>query len=146
MTNQEFTATRTMLANAMATAGAELLQYMKTAGALAAIPNTDPQQYVVAGTLQIIGKLLPAVEQGARAAYGQWISMGDRLPDDAQLVLIYCPDPEPGMWPAQWAVGSQTFESSENGWVAGNEVTYWMPLPQPPEAASNENSQRGSEA
>lgn len=59
---QKFTATRTMLANAMATAGAELLEYMGTAGALAAIPNTDPQQYVVAGTLQIIGKLLPAVD------------------------------------------------------------------------------------
>lgn len=64
---QEFTATRTMLANTMATAGAELLQYMKTAGALAAIPNTEPQQYVVAGTLEIIGKLLPAVAPAAQA-------------------------------------------------------------------------------
>jgi hypothetical protein len=62
MTNREFTATRTMLANAMATAGAELLEYMGTAGALAAIPNTDPPQYVVAGTLQIIAKLLPSVD------------------------------------------------------------------------------------
>jgi hypothetical protein len=60
MSNREFSATRTMLANAMATAGAELLEYMGAGGALAAIPNTEPQQYVVAGTLGMIGKMLPA--------------------------------------------------------------------------------------
>lgn len=59
MSNREFNATRTMLANAMATAGAELLEYMNVGAALAAIPNTEPQQYVVAGTLAMIGKLLP---------------------------------------------------------------------------------------
>jgi hypothetical protein len=66
MSNQEFTATRTMLANAFATAGAELLEYMGVSSALAAIPNTEPPQYVVAGTLQMIAKALPpvsAVEQ-----------------------------------------------------------------------------------
>jgi hypothetical protein len=59
MSNREFTAQRTMLANAFATAGAELLECMGTAAALAAIPNTEPPQYVVAGTLRMIGKMLP---------------------------------------------------------------------------------------
>lgn len=60
MTNREFTATRTLLANAMATAGAELMEYMGVGAALAAIPNTEPPKYVIAGTLAMIGKLLPA--------------------------------------------------------------------------------------
>ncbi|MFS2027110.1 hypothetical protein [Massilia sp. CT11-137] len=61
MSNREFTAQRTMLANAFATAGAELLEYMGVSSALAAIPNTEPPQYVVAGTLQMIAKALPPV-------------------------------------------------------------------------------------
>lgn len=48
-----------MLANAFATAGAELMEYMGVSSALAAIPNTEPPQYVVAGTLQMIAKVLP---------------------------------------------------------------------------------------
>lgn len=66
MSNREVNKARTMLANAFATAGAELLEYMGTAAALAAIPNTDPPQYVVAGTLAMIGKVLP--KEGAPAA------------------------------------------------------------------------------
>lgn len=62
MSHREFTATRTMLANAMATAGAELLEYMNVGAALAAIPNTEPPKYVVAGTLQMISKMLPGLE------------------------------------------------------------------------------------
>jgi hypothetical protein len=50
----------TRLANAMAVAGATLLEHSGTAAALAAIPDTDPQQYVVAGTLAMIAKVLPA--------------------------------------------------------------------------------------
>ena len=60
MSNREFNEKRTGLANEFAAAGARLLDYMGTGGALAAIPNTEPQQYVVAGTLQLIAKLLPA--------------------------------------------------------------------------------------
>ena len=60
MSNREFTEKRTGLASEFAAAGAHLLDYMCTGGALAAIPNTEPQQYVVAGTLPLIAKLLPA--------------------------------------------------------------------------------------
>lgn len=67
MSNREFTATRTMLANGFATAGAELLDYMGTAAALAAIPNTDPPRYVVAGTLAMIAKVLPSADAPAAA-------------------------------------------------------------------------------
>ena len=67
MSNREFTATRTMLANGFATAGAELLDYMGTAAALAAIPNTEPPRYVVAGTLAMIAKVLPSADVQAAA-------------------------------------------------------------------------------
>lgn len=46
------------LANELAAAGAAFLDHMRTAGGLAAIPSTDPQQYVVAGTLAMIGQVL----------------------------------------------------------------------------------------
>jgi hypothetical protein len=58
----EFETKRTGLANAFADAGRDLLNYMGTGAALAAIPNTDPPQYVVAGTLPMIAKMLPGVE------------------------------------------------------------------------------------
>jgi hypothetical protein len=54
----EHARTGTRLANEMAAAGAALLAHMSTGGALAAIPETDPQQYVVAGTLAMIGQVL----------------------------------------------------------------------------------------
>jgi hypothetical protein len=90
MSNREFTATRTMLANAMATAGAELLEYMGTAGALAAIPNTDPPRYAVAGTLQIIAKLLPAIEP-APAAHAQAELTEERI---AELAASFGIEPD----------------------------------------------------
>jgi hypothetical protein len=48
----------TRLANAMADAGAAFLAHMDVGGVIAQIPNTD--QYVVAGTLAMIAKVLPA--------------------------------------------------------------------------------------
>jgi hypothetical protein len=49
----EFETTRTALANAFAAAGAELLSYQPLAStAVAAIPDTQPQKYAVAGTLK----------------------------------------------------------------------------------------------
>lgn len=68
MTNNEFNEKRTGLANDFAAAGAALLDYMGTGGALAAIPDTQPQQYAVAGTLQLIAKLLPGDQSSTAGA------------------------------------------------------------------------------
>jgi hypothetical protein len=182
MNNREINETRTKLLMKLAEAGRAALEFDPlAASALAAIPDTNPQQYVATGTLWMIAKLLPSVdaapavqapavltdkridaiakpyagmggvedyrsfarsiERELRAGSSdvrdkaQWISMSERRPEDTQLVLVFCPDPEPGMWPAQWMADSQTFESRENGWAAMNEVTYWMPLPALPAAA-----------
>ena len=51
---------RTELANQMAAAGAALLDFTGTACSMAAIPDTEPQQYVAAGTPENIAAILPA--------------------------------------------------------------------------------------
>ena len=58
----EFETTRTGLANAFAAAGAELLNYMGSSATQAAIPDTQPEKYAIAGTLpgilQMAGKMM----------------------------------------------------------------------------------------
>lgn len=52
-----------------------------------------------------------------------WISVKDRLPEDAVEVLVVS-DGETG---ASW------HEAGEFGWAIGGTVTHWAPLPKPPE-------------
>ncbi|GEM_PF-6236896 len=68
MTNTDFHARRTELSNTFAAAGAELLDYMRCAGALAAIPNT--QQFVVAGDIAAIRAQLDTVAPQRRMRHG----------------------------------------------------------------------------
>ena len=69
MTNTDFHARRTELSNTFAAAGAQLLDYMGCAGALAAIPNT--QQYVVAGDIAAIRAQLDTVAPQRRMRHGE---------------------------------------------------------------------------
>ncbi len=63
-----------------------------------------------------------------------WISVEDRLPEDAAFVAIFDPDnKDMPVRTAQWLAGSATFES-ELGWLAKDEVSHWQPLPAPPAA------------
>ncbi len=68
MTDTDFHARRTELSNTFAAAGAQLLDYMRCAGALAAIPNT--QQYVVAGDPAAIRAQLDTVDPQRRMRHG----------------------------------------------------------------------------
>lgn len=71
-----------------------------------------------------------------------WISVEDRLPDDCTFVAIF--DPENDGMPvrtAHWLAGSRTFES-EQGWLAWDEVSHWMPLPPPPAQSQPAGSAR----
>lgn len=58
--NDDINTKRTELANQMAAAGAAALDFNATAAVLAAIPDTEPQQYVAAGTPENIAAILPA--------------------------------------------------------------------------------------
>lgn len=60
-------------------------------------------------------------------AFGQWISVKDRLPENG-TVVIGCSE--------TWGV--DTYMYVDETWYDGNaedinDVTYWMPLPEPPE-------------
>jgi len=68
MTENDFHARRTELANKMAEAGGELLDFMGAAGALAAIPDSD--RYVVAGDPAAIRAQLDTVNPQRRMRHG----------------------------------------------------------------------------
>jgi len=61
----------------------------------------------------------------------EWISVKDRLPKEKQRVLVYHPDmqdADTGPISVQW------------GWICHkkwNDVTHWMPLPEPPKEDNN---------
>ena len=75
---------RTELANNLAAAGAALLNFTSTAAALAAIPDTEPQQYVAAGTPENIAAILPAtICPQRRQKHGERPSADDLEWDDA---------------------------------------------------------------
>lgn len=67
-------------------------------------------------------------------AYGQWISVEERLPEERKEVLIYLPEYDsvemaslftiPSMNLREWARNEDTYMLDE--------VSYWMPLPEPP--------------
>jgi hypothetical protein len=62
MSNRAIHETRTKLLMAMAEAGRAALEFDPLAeGAMAAIPYSDPEEYVVAGTPSAISKMLPDV-------------------------------------------------------------------------------------
>ena len=63
---QNYNSKHTELANNFAGVGAALLDLTGTAAALAAIPDTEPQQYVAAGTPENIAAILPATISPAR--------------------------------------------------------------------------------
>lgn len=150
----------TRLANAFANAGAAFLRHMGTGGALAAIPDTDPQQYVVAGTLAMIGEVLPKVESIAGQA--QWISVDDdRKPEVRKPILLFVrtltrgedDDGRPYETEGEqvemgeyrkmdgydvYYFDCYTSPMSDNDWI-----THWMPLPKAP--ASSQAQASGGE-
>ena len=63
-----------------------------------------------------------------------WINVEDRLPDMHQYVLIWTTDydDEPIANLAHWNGEDEGF--LVNGGHRDNDVTHWMPLPEPPDA------------
>jgi hypothetical protein len=91
----EFETKRTALVSAFAAAGAELLNYMGAAATQAAIPDTQPQKYAIAGTLpgilQMAGKMMgeDGTEQPLTIALGQGlIEVGQGHHGDERLPAI----------------------------------------------------------
>lgn len=75
-------------------------------------------------------------ERGFLAGYKaaqQWISVKDRLPEMYEWVLIDGPEvckriePPSSNWKEQYA-----WETNHDSFYSPNDVTHWMPLPEPP--------------
>lgn len=62
-----------------------------------------------------------------------WISVAERLPEvDRQLVVVHVPDAIlADVWPARWDANYKNFVAG-GGWFEQDEITHWMPLPEPP--------------
>ena len=54
----------------------------------------------------------------------EWISVKDRLPEHFGRYLVYSP---------RFGIGTRQFNSSVFALRAFHTITYWMPLPKPPE-------------
>ena len=67
-------------------------------------------------------------------AYGQWISVKDRLPEEQKEVLIYLPEYDSVEVAALFTIPSMNLREwaqNEDAYML-NEVSHWMPLPEPP--------------
>ena len=63
----------------------------------------------------------------------EWISVKDRLPEPEQFVIYHAPgifETGQQMWIGQCDEYGVFYGRS--GFFGGGEVTYWMPLPEPP--------------
>lgn len=86
------------------------------------------------GTCKMFDVAMDAAEaiQQLEAQQPRWISVGERLPEDGQKIIAAFHDS------GGWAVDQARYgEGKFNfiGWVnvCNDNVTHWMPLPQPPE-------------
>ena len=130
--NDDINTKRTELANQMAAAGAALLDFTGTAAALAAIPDTEPQQYVAAGTPENIAAILPATitpqrrqKHGERpsAADLEWddtATSGDAPADLQQLKALAL-----AATPGPWVNNRGLIEADDSGYSVGEVRAYF---------------------
>lgn len=75
--------------------------------------------------------------QQLEAQQPRWISVGERLPDDAERVYVALRGGAGGVYIAQYFKNKcqpqEDFWMLENDWEVPASPTHWMPLPQPPE-------------
>lgn len=67
-------------------------------------------------------------------AYGQWVSVKDRLPEEQKEVLIYLPEYDSVEMASLFTIPSinlREWVQNEDAYML-DEVSYWMPLPEPP--------------
>lgn len=63
----------------------------------------------------------------------KWTPTAERLPEDGEIVLVYAKDEEHvvARWHKKWKEW-ENWNSQESHILRFEEVTHWMPLPEPP--------------
>ena len=75
-------------------------------------------------------------------AYGQWVSVKDRLPEAQKEVLIYLPEYDSVEIAALFTIPSMNLREwaqNEDAYML-DEVSYWMPLPEPPKEVRDDGA------
>lgn len=75
--------------------------------------------------------------QQLEAQQPRWISVGQRLPEDGQKIIATFRD-NGGRVVDQARYNNGEFDFASWAYVWGDNVTHWMPLPQPPEEKKHE--------
>ena len=77
-------------------------------------------------------------------AYGQWVSVKDRLPEEQKEVLIYLPEYGSVETAAFFEIPSlnlKEWAQNEDAYMF-DEVSHWMPLPEPPEGVRDDGKSK----
>lgn len=61
----------------------------------------------------------------------EWRDPKKERPENNQLCVVFDPTNYPTVWPAKYDASNDSF-SSNGGWFEPEEITHWMPLPEPP--------------
>ena len=92
--------------------------------------NSFAEQYEKRGLLTAPHTATDLIAHGVTVQ--EWISVKDRLPENDQWVLCFMKDKSFGTLRVfQWNYIDWQWNDG-NKWYDENDVTHWMPLPQPP--------------
>ena len=92
--------------------------------------NSFAEQYEKRGLLTAPYTATDLIAHGVTVQ--EWISVKDRLPENDQWALCFMKDKSFGTFRVfQWNYIDWQWNDG-NEWYDENDVTHWMPLPQPP--------------
>lgn len=90
----------------------------------------NPEEYISEGTCRNIADHLLA----NGVTFQKWIPVTERLPEDFVSVIIYVPSESP-LPMVKEAYRANEFWATKMQIFSDEEVTHWMPLPEPPKEA-----------
>ena len=88
----------------------------------------------------LMGRVLYIIDQMPTITMPQWIRAEERLPERNKEVLIYLPEYDSVEMAALFEIPSlnlKEWAQNEDAYML-DEVSYWMPLPEPPEEGHHE--------
>ena len=93
---------------------------------------TDHQKIAHTAVLAGLLSAIKVVKQ-----HSEWISVDERLPPDNMMVLVYCHIRKATGYAfvsnqQAWSFYHFTKNSENQAWAMANDISKWMPIPQPP--------------